>query len=83
MSHHVRHTLILSPPPCLPVFLSECLELVGEERGYLVVVRVDGPQGLGVVHVQPLEELLREQRIARLARVEAVRGLCGETTQQQ
>lgn len=54
------------------------LELVGEERGDLVVVGVDGAQCLGMVLIQPLEELLREERVARLARVEAIGGLCAK-----
>mgnify|MGYP006186692799 CR=1 FL=1 len=74
IQHRPLNTFLPSAQPQHEAY--HCLELVGEERGDLVVVGVYGAEGLGVVGVQPLEELLREERVARLRGVEAVRGLC-------
>lgn len=52
------------------------LKLVGKQRRDLIVVRVHGAQGLRMVHIQPLEELLREESVAGLTGVEAIGGLC-------
>ena len=42
---------------------------------------VDWAQRLGVVDLQPLEELLGEERVARLAGMEPIGGLCSRVSE--
>jgi hypothetical protein len=52
------------------------IRLLFEEHGIdLVVMRVDGSQGLRVRLLHPLEELLREEGVAGLTGVEPISGL--------
>ena len=58
-----------------------CLELVGKQLGDLGVMWVDWAQRLGVVDLQPLEELLGEERVARLAGMEPIGGFCSRVSE--